>query len=302
MSPQALPYVLLLGLLYGTTLIASRFSVGQFGPATYIALRLAIGAAGLALLFPLMRRPFPRDRELWRQGTWLGIFGTALPMLGVIGSLAYQSAGVTALLMTTAPAFTVLFAHFMLPDEKMDRRKALGVALALAGAALLAIRGETGLATVGRAVPIGYALVLGGIALDALMTVYTRRSLCHFDTFDISFVRLPVALLVVAPLAFVREGFDLSSATPVGYAVALYAALAGTLGGLLLSFHVTRRFGATAVSLTAYVIPVVAAVGGVTLLGETVTATMIAGMALIIAGIAVINRPTPVPLDAELPA
>jgi drug/metabolite transporter (DMT)-like permease len=288
--------------LYGTTLLASRFSVGQFGSLTYIALRLAIGTAGLGLWFAAVRRPLPRGDSIWRQGAFLGVFGTALPMIGVIGSLAYQSAGVTALLMTTAPAFTVLFAHFFLPDERMDRRKGLGVALALSGAALLAVRGETGLATVGRASPIGYALVLGGIALDSLMVVYTRRSLCHFDSFDISLVRLPVALVVVAPLALLLEGFDLSAATPVGYAVALYAALAGTLGGLLLSFAVTRRFGATAVSLTAYVIPVVAAVGGVALLGEQVTSAMVVGLGLIAAGVAVINRPAPVPVELDLPA
>ena len=34
MSPAALPYVLLLGLLFGSTLLVSRFSLGQFAPTT----------------------------------------------------------------------------------------------------------------------------------------------------------------------------------------------------------------------------------------------------------------------------
>ncbi|HRO25145.1 MAG TPA: hypothetical protein PLR07_12720, partial [Promineifilum sp.] len=42
MSPSALPYVLLTGLLFGSSLIVSRYAVGQMEPTTYIWLRLAI--------------------------------------------------------------------------------------------------------------------------------------------------------------------------------------------------------------------------------------------------------------------
>lgn len=298
LTTEALPSVLLLGLLYGTTLIVSRFSVGQYAPLTYIALRLVLGSCGMVVLFAaLLRRRWPRSLALWKQAALLGIVGTALPMIGVIGSLAYQSSGVTALLMTTAPAITVLLAHFFLPEERLDWRKAGGIALALGGAGLLILRGETGLRDVTAASPIGYALVLGGITLESLTIVYSRRYLRQADVFDIAGSRMIVAMLVVLPLSLALVGFDLSGVSAVGYAGLLYAAAAGTFGGLLLSFHITQRHGATAVSLTSYIIPVVAAVGGVLLLGEQVTSTMLAGMALIIGGVAFLHEPQPLDVD-----
>ena len=101
------------------------------------------------------------------------------------------------------------------------------------------------------------------------------------------------------PLSLLLVGFDLSAVTAAGVAALFYASAAGTFGGLMLFLWVNQRFGATASSLTSYVLPVVAAVGGVLFLGEQVTPVMLAGMALIIAGIALLNRRDPVALEVD---
>lgn len=302
MSPAALPYILLLGFLFGSSLIVSRFSLGQFDATTFIWLRLAISMVAFGAVFAAASvrngrgRRWPTDRALWRDGVLLGIFGTAVPMVAFITSLNFQSAGITALLLTIAPAVTVLIAQFMLPDEQLTRRKVLGILLALAGASVLVVRGESGLAGV-KGSPIGYALVLGAIAFDSFMIVYTRKYCRTYDTFDLSTVRTLVALLIVAPISLLLVGFDLSRVNAAGYAALLYSAAAATFGGLMLFLYTNQRFGATAASLTSYVLPVVTAVGGVLLLHETITPTMLAGMVLIIGGIAVLNQRTPQPVE-----
>ncbi|MEJ2486254.1 MAG: EamA family transporter [Anaerolineales bacterium] len=58
----------------------------------------------------------------------------------------------------------------------------------------------------------------------------------------------------------------------------------------LMSFYLIKEFGATPAALTAYVTPVVASIGGALLLDEQITGGIIAGMVLIIGGIALINR------------
>ena len=110
---------------------------------------------------------------------------------------------------------------------------------------------------------------------------------------------LLVATLVVAPLSLAWVGFDVSAVTATGITALVYAAAAGTFGGLMLFLWVNQRFGATAASLTSYVLPVVAAVGGVLFLGETITPIMLAGMALIIGGIVTLNQREPVALEIE---
>jgi drug/metabolite transporter (DMT)-like permease len=70
----------------------------------------------------------------------------------------------------------------------------------------------------------------------------------------------------------------------------IYASLVGTFAGLMLAFNNIQRFGATASAMSAYIIPIVATIGGVLLLNETITVGMLAGMALILGGVALVNR------------
>lgn len=303
MSPQALPYIILLGILFGSTLVASRFSVGQFQPLTYIGLRLTLAGACHAVIYLVSRgRQWPRNRLLWRRSAVLGIFATALPMTAIVSSLQFQSSGVTSVLITTSPALTVLMAHFLLPDEKMTRRKGLGVLLALAGALLLAVRGESGLPDVERANPLGYVLVLGAMVSASASTIYARKYMADLDTFDVASVRMWVAALAIMPLSLLVVGFDLSQVNLRGYEALLYAAFVGTFAGMMLAFYNIQRFGATASAVTAYIIPIVATLGGVLLLDETITTAMIFGMVLIVGGVAIINqRPQHVKQQAGLP-
>lgn len=291
MTIQALPYILLLGVLFGSTLIASRFSVGQFHPTTYIGLRLVMASLGhLAIYAFVGQYKWPTDRRLWRHATILGIFGTAIPMTAIVAALLYQSSGVTSLLITTNPALTVLLAHFLLADERLTVRKSLGILLALGGAALLAARGETGLSDMGAVNPIGYLLVLIAIIASSSMTIYARKYMSDLDSFDVASVRMFVAALVVVPLSLLFVGFDLQAVTTQGYFALGYAALIGTFSGFILSFYIIKRFGATPSAMTAYVIPIVAGVGGMLILDETISRTMLVGMGLIISGIALINQ------------
>lgn len=293
MTLQALPYVVLLGMMFGTTLIASRFSVGQFAPTTYIGLRLVIASGAHALFYALnSRRRWPTDAVLWQRAVLLGIFGTALPMTGIVSSLQYQSSGVTSVLLTASPALTVLFAHFTLPDERINPRKSAGVALALLGALLLALLGESGLPDVTRASPLGYALVLGAMLAAAASTIYARKYLRAFDSFDVANIRMVVAALTVMPLSALFIGVDLGGVDRQGTFALGYASLVGTFSAMYLSLYIIQRFGATPTAMTSYVIPVVATVGGALLLGETVTRGMLAGMVLIVLGITILNRRT----------
>ena len=57
MTVEALPFVILLGFFFGSSLIASRFSVGQFEPITFIGLRLTLAGMGYAAIFALARVP-----------------------------------------------------------------------------------------------------------------------------------------------------------------------------------------------------------------------------------------------------
>jgi drug/metabolite transporter (DMT)-like permease len=211
-------------------------------------------------------------------------------MISFFSALQYQSAGLASVLITSGPAITILLAHFFLKEEVLTARKGVGVVLALGGAVLLAARGESGLPDVGRASPLGYGLVFLTMFCSSSTTVYARRFMLSFDTFDVASVRMFVAALVVVPLSVLLVGIDLHRANGQGYLALGYAALAVNFGGMLVAFYNIRRFGATAAAMPAYVIPVVGSLGGALFLGEQITSGMLAGMGLIALGLALINQ------------
>jgi drug/metabolite transporter (DMT)-like permease len=213
-------------------------------------------------------------------------------MSALVTSLEYQSSGITAVLITLSPAITVLMAHFLLPDEPLNRRKSIGVVVALSGGVLLAVLGESGLPDVSSASPIGYILVVGAMFFGSAATIYTRRYMGSYDPVKVNSVRMLAATSVVLPLSLILVGFDLSLVDGQGVAALLYASVVGTFFGMLLAFYNIQRFGATASVMTAYIIPVIAAAGGALLLGEEISLGMLMGMALILSGVIIINRGT----------
>ncbi len=290
-SAKSLPYITLLALFFGTTLVVSRFSVGQFEPLTYVALRFLIASVCYFAIYALSQgRRLPRDRRVWLHSPVLGVFSTAIPMVFIVSSLQFQSSGVTALLLTAGPAITVVMAHFWLPDEKLSARKILGVSLAVGGAVLLGILGESGLPDAGRANPLGYFLVLSAMLIASVMTIYARKYMRDLDWFEVGSVRMWTAALVTFPLSLLITGFDLSSVNVQGYMALMYAALIGTFAGMMLAFYNIKRFGATAAAMTANLIPIVAIIGGALFLGEAITTGMIFAMILIISGMAILNQ------------
>lgn len=291
MNKKATPYILLLGILFGTTLVVSRFSISQFSPITYIGLRLSLVSLFFVMMYTLRigKQDWPQGRELWGRGVLMGVMGTAIPMVGIVSSLQYLSSGLTSILITVSPAITVLLAHFFLEDERLSRRKGAGIILAVSGALLLVILGESGLPDVSQANPIGYALVLGGMFSGSIMTIYTRKYMQSFHVMDVTGIRMFAGALFVMPVSILFEGFDLSQVNLQGIMGLLFAAVVGTFLGFLLSFYNIQQFGATAAVMTSYIVPVVTGLIGVLFLGEHITWGMMTAILLIILGVWMIN-------------
>jgi len=291
LDPQAYPYILLLGVFFGTTLLASRFSVGQYHPLTYLGLRMVIASLGhvAVYVFHIAKRGWPRDRRLWKHAIVLGIF-TSITMAGIVSSLVYLSSGMASIMITAGPALTVILAHFFLEDERLTWHKGVGVALAICGASLLVVLGETGLPDVRYGNPLGYALVMMGMLVASMSVIYVRKYMQDLDSYDVASARMIVAALIVMPISLLLVGFDISGVDQQGYMALLYAALVGTFFGMMLQFYNIQRFGATAAVMVAYVIPVVATIGGALVLDEQITLGMLGGMALIAVGVWQINR------------
>jgi len=292
---KALPYVSLLSLFWGTNAVASRYGIGEFNPYLFITLRLSIAAVCFALILLLVQGKFPTNVDLWKKAALSGLLGVAIPLPTFILSLQYHSSGVATLYVTTMPVMLVIVAHFVLPDEKMTRNKAVGVALALSGALFLALRGESGLADVGRANPLGFILVMVGLVSEVFNTMFVRLKMRQTDPIQVTAIRLLTGAVVVFTVTLFLGDFSFAKVTRAGYFSVIYAALFGALAAQFLAFYIQRSFGATAFSLNSFIVPMVATVFGVLLLGEIVTWTLGVATLLIGSGLYLLNRKKPEP-------
>ena len=250
-------------------------------------MRLRATGFGFFLIFTLKigKRSWPRGKTLWRQSFILGLFGTVIPMMGIISALMYLSSGLVSILISVAPAFTIIMAHFFLDDENINTRKGGGILFALSGAVLLIILGESGLPEVGPVNPLGYLMVLGGMFSGSTATIYARKFMRDYDTFDVTGIRLFVGAVIVFPISLLVDGFDLSRVTYQGLFALLFTAIIGTFFGMILSLYNIQNFGATAAVMTTYVIPVVSSVVGVIFLKEKISIGMVAGVIIILLGV-----------------
>ena len=290
LSRSALPSVLLLGFSFGTSLVVSRFSLGQFHPVVYVALRLPLAAAIALVWTRLKNGRFPSSQKLWLHGIVVGLFSTAAPMLLFMLALQYQSSGVTALFITLTPIASMLIGHIRLHDEPMTARRVIGSVIAFAGCGLLLLSGETGL---GVSHWEGFVLVLGGVVCQGFGIVHLRKHLSDENSLEVAVVRLTVATVIVVPIAAIFVGFDFSRVMWTGVAALSYGTIFGTLLGFVLYSFLVVRFGPAKATQTEYLVPVFATIAGAIFLDERITLVMVVGMLITFAGLAIVTRRTP---------
>lgn len=288
---EGLPYVLILSVFFGTSLISSRFALRELESIAYVGLRTIVSLLCFAAAFTFTKRySWPTSREVWRHGVVLGIIGTTIPFTFFITSLNYLSSGVAAIIGTTGPAITVVLAHFLLDDDALNARKTLGVGLAVGGAVLLSLSGETGLGDSAEFNPIGYLLIFASNISSSIGIIYARKNVRELSAIQITSVRVFTAMVITMPLAYFLGQLNLSDLTRLGVATTIYSGIISSFAGFILSLYIINRFGVSTSIMTNYMVPIVASIGGVLLLDELITVPMMLGMGIIICGIYLINR------------
>jgi len=180
----------------------------------------------------------------------------------------------------------VLLAHWLTADEKLTGLRAIGVALGFIGVAVMI--GIEALSGIGGAL-LAQLAVLGAAVCYACTGIYGRRfsgirpsQVAAGQLTMTSVMMLPVALLVDRP-------WTLPMPSAAGIGAILGLALASTAVAYILYFRLLASSGAVNLLLVTFLIPVSATALGMGLLGETLQAQHVAGMALIAAGLAMID-------------
>jgi drug/metabolite transporter (DMT)-like permease len=132
-------WTLLLGLvaLWGTSFMFTAISVSTVDPISVVFYRLALGALVLSLVVYARGHSIPRDWRTWAGFLVMAIVGNALPFFLISWGQQEVDSGVAGMIMAIMPLLTMVFAHYFVVDEKLNRYKLIGFALGITGVTLL---------------------------------------------------------------------------------------------------------------------------------------------------------------------
>ncbi len=225
-------------------------------------------------------------RAVWWSGLLSGtLFAGEFILLFV--ALDLTTVARTSVMFYTMPVWFALLAHFVVPGERLNGLKILGLALAVAGVALaLLTRPGAGQGSIaGDIMALVGSFGWAGIAIIARATAFAGVAPMMQMYWQLSVSA--VILLIAAPFfgPFVRD-FQPEHYFGVAFQIVIVGA-----GVFLFWFWLLKRYPAGAVTSFSFLAPIFGVVFGWLLLDETVGMSLIGALALVCLGLVLINRP-----------
>ena len=271
--------LIVLSVIWGLAFVAIRVLDTELSFINLTLLRWFVASAGYLTLLPFLGKPrTPLNRVDLPRLLLIGFFNVAGYHLSLNYAETTVPAGLAGLLITLGPVFSAFLAVTLL-KERIGRRLIVAIMLAVGGAAIL----STGDLSGGPSLygPVGVALAALSYALFAVLA----KPLVN------KYGALPVAIWAgligtVTLLPLISESFVSEvSALPVsGWEALLYLSILSTVMGYSLFYTLVEKNSVPRVMIQLYLAPVFSVVGGMLLLGESVSLeTFLGGGAMLLA-------------------
>jgi drug/metabolite transporter (DMT)-like permease len=282
---RAMPWIFVL--IWSTGFVVARLGMPHAPPLGFLAVRFALSVLCFGLWIALARAAWPRSPRQWIHLAATGVLMHAGYLGGVWSAVkAGIGAGTVALVVGLQPVLTAIWLTrgASAGRAKVSSVEWLGLALGLGGLALV-VSGKLG---VGEVTPANLALAVFALLSITTGTLYQKRFVAPCDVRTASAIQLFAALVVSLPFALLEP-------EPIVWHHDLIVAMAWsvlvlTLGGSSLLYLLIQRGAATSVTSLMYLVPPCTALMAWLLFDEAFTATMLVGMLLTAAGVALVVR------------
>jgi drug/metabolite transporter (DMT)-like permease len=286
MTPRQIGLLAALSAIWGGSYLLIKYALEDFSAPMIVWLRTAIAALVLAVALRGAVRGALADMR--RRPGWaalLGFVAVAAPFSLITFGEHEVPSGLTAVLISPAALFVALFAPFIDPSERIDRRQGIGMLAGLAGVALVV--GVESISTLAQF--LGALAMVGAAAFYALGGFIVKRRYGRLTSMQASFVSISAACLWTFPAAVATAPTETPGLGAVASVVALGAV--GTALAFVIFYKLIAEVGAGRASLVSYLAPGVALFYGAVFLDEAITAAAIAGLTLILGGVALASGP-----------
>lgn len=282
--------LVVMAICWGGAFVAGRVAATEVPPAMAALLRFVVATAALLTIAFTVERGLPRlAARQWLVVTLMGATGVVIFNLCFMYGLARAPASRGALIMALNPALTLLGAIAFLGEE-VTRDKVLGIVIALAG--VIVVLGHGNPANVLRgSVGAGDLLLFGCPLSWAAYSLIGKHALPGLSAVAVTTYAALIGTVLLAIVTVAVGDFAWPVASWRAWTAIWFVGLFGTALAFLLFYRGVRTIGPARTAVFINLVPVVAVLLGVLLLGEALEASMIAGGVLVVAGVLLLNRP-----------
>jgi drug/metabolite transporter (DMT)-like permease len=273
--------------LWGTLGIAGRmlYAAG-LTPGVVVTLRASVAAllvvAALGVVRPASLRIAWRDVPYFAA---YGLISVAAFYLLYFTTIQHISVAAAAVLLYTAPTFVAIVAYLLM-GEPLTRVKVVALGVTLAGCALVSRAYEPGTF---RAQGMGLLTGLGAGFTYGMYAIFGKHGLRKYGPWTVQAYSMLFGSLALLPV-YGAETVRALGAAPQVWPVVAYLGLVPTVAAYGLYLTGLQSIESSHASIVATLEPVVAAGLGFLLLQEPLGLLQLAGMALVLAGVAVLQR------------
>jgi drug/metabolite transporter (DMT)-like permease len=280
----------LMVLLWSINFIVAKIALRDF-PAPLLGVMRFVFAGLLVVPFYAWRRQYrttqPHEARDRLRLVLLGLLGIGLNQLFFVIGIGKTSVGHASFLMALTPVWVLLIA-VLAKQEVLSLRKATGLTLAVIGVAVL--QAAPSRASAG-ATAVGDLFIFLSSFTFSLFTVFGKAATSRFGSLTMNTYAFASSALVLAPpIAGYYWGFDYTAPSLSSWLSLLYMALFPSLLCYLIYYYALTYIPATRISAFSYLQPLLATSMAIPLLGETLSSTLLAGGALILAGVSLTER------------
>ncbi len=269
--------------MWSTGFIGSKIVMQYAPPLTFLAMRMAMAALVLAPMLLWFKCQWPKDKSLYIHAAIIGVLVHAIYLGGVFWAISLGTgAGLSALIVGLQPLLTLCLSVAFL-KENMHPLKIAGVLVGLAGFIIVIVE-QTGIDEL--TVP-GLVLCSASLLGISIGTVYQKKISGSIDLLPAVFIQYIGAALFLLPLALWLEPMQIEWNKEFILAT-VWLVFVLSIGAVLLLMKLIRSADAGNVASLFYLVPPLTAFEAYLLFGEQLSHWAIAGMALCVAGVAMV--------------
>jgi drug/metabolite transporter (DMT)-like permease len=272
-------------MLWATGFLIAKLGVPYAQPLTILSLRFVLAALMMLAVAIIARAPWPRS---WRRLGHIAATGILLHAIYLGGCYvaiyAGMPAGMTALIVGFQPLLTAAVAGPLLA-ERMGGLQWVGIGLGFVG--LMMVLWER--LVIDLSHPLALTMAILSLLGITAATIYQKRFCPSFDLRSGAAIQYIAASLVIVPGAWWLGFGDVDWAPTFVFALAWLVIVLSGVSIALLTWMISRGAASKVASLF-YLTPPLAAIGSYFWFGEVLSPLAIGGMAVIVAGLYLLNR------------